>query len=275
MWVHSNVVRRLSLLLAALPCACSLVLDWDSRRDAAGPPASPDATSPMDAGVVDAPGDPTGGSDASDGGCPPGMVAATGYCIDATEVTNAAYAEFLAANVDPKTQPAKCAANTTFTPAGSTFTANDLPVVNVDWCDAFAYCAWAGKRLCGKIGGGSLDTLNARNGSQWFEACSMSGARTYPYGTSYDEDACQTDADRPVAVGSKASCTGALPGLFDMSGNVAEWEDACESDGPGARCAVRGGSFESEEPSESSCAAQGSQPRNEQNREVGFRCCTP
>jgi hypothetical protein len=33
----------------------------------------------------------------------------------------------------------------------------NFPITNVDWCDAYAYCAGIGKRLCGKIGGGTLD----------------------------------------------------------------------------------------------------------------------
>ena len=40
----------------------------------------------------------------------------------------------------------------------------DYPVVNVSWCDAYAYCASHEKRLCGKVGGGALEVMTPKNG---------------------------------------------------------------------------------------------------------------
>ena len=51
-------------------------------------------------------------------------------------------------------QPSFCAWNTDFTPSAAwppAPTQANHPVVWVDWCDAFAYCAGAGKRLCGPL----------------------------------------------------------------------------------------------------------------------------
>ena len=115
------------------------------------------------------------------------------FCIDTTEVTRAEYRDFLLATAgDAAGQRATCAWNDSFAPAArgcpvSTFqpeTQGDRPVVCIDWCDAVAYCAWAGKRLCGQIGGGSLPGFfggafdPAR--SQWHAACTRNGARAYP-----------------------------------------------------------------------------------------------
>src|SRR5262249_39830790 len=74
------------------------------------------------------------------------------FCIDATEVTNAQYAAFLATNPQTSLQPARCTSwNGTYAGAyvGPLTGRDDYPVVGVTWCDAFAYCKWAGKRLCG------------------------------------------------------------------------------------------------------------------------------
>lgn len=70
------------------------------------------------------------------------------YCMDATEVTNADYAAFLAANPPTSGQVAWCAWNTSYLPPfGWPATGKENhPVVRVDWCDARAYCKWAGKR---------------------------------------------------------------------------------------------------------------------------------
>lgn len=44
------------------------------------------------------------------------------------------------------------------------------------------------------------------------------------------------------AVGSFAACVGGVPGLYDMSGNLGEWGDACAANtGENDYCQVRGG----------------------------------
>ena len=76
------------------------------------------------------------------------------------------------------------------------------------------------------------------NTSAWFLACSHGAEqRAYPYGNTFETASCngcayeatcgQVVYNLTTPVGSLASCAGGYPGLFDMSGNVEEWEDAC------------------------------------------------
>ena len=182
--------------------------------------------------------------------CAPESV--TKYCIDRTEVTQSQYAKFLAAAVSPVFQGGECVLNQTFVPSADTggctpssFDASanpDHPVVCVDWCDASKYCEWAGKRLCGGIGGiqvgGYQDSAKV---SQWFNACSGSGTR-FPYGPDYEPETCNGAdyaAGSTIPVGGAEACAGVGPpfnAVYDMSGNVREWTDECIAVGP-ALCA--------------------------------------
>jgi hypothetical protein len=236
-----------------------------------------DATIAIDASATDGStkdGSPIASSDAGFDRCKglpgPPMVVARGiaslsgpslsYCIDSTEVTQAQYAQFLAAKPSLGGQPATCGGNTSYAvdpkcvvPYTPTTTGN-YPVVCVNWCDAYMYCLWAGKRLCGRIGGGPNEFTAYTNGtlSQWYAACGEGagdgGPGRYPYGFLYDAGACN-GADKGVnialPVGSLATCEGSFPGLFDMSGNVEEFEDCCSTtaDASISQCRVRGGSY--------------------------------
>lgn len=239
---------------------------------------------PGDGGTA-ADGAPSGDAgDAGLGGCPSGMVKAPAggdtYCIDATEVTNAAYSKFLAANPSVESQPDECKWNDDFKPASFPVAAGEEghPVVEVDWCDAHAYCAWAGKRLCGRIGGGSLafSAFDDPKKSQWFNACSQGGARQYPYVGTFDENACNGsghNANEPVAVMSMPTCEGGMGGVFDMSGNVLEWEDACDgATGRNDLCRLRGGSYQGDKTT-LQCAYPEQSARGKGYPTVGFRCC--
>ncbi len=242
--------------------------------------------------------------------CPPGTtnrvssqipLAAGGfYCIDHAEVRNSDYKAFLDANPGaPSGQIAACAFNTDYAPLVSATCSQydptnkpNIPIACVDWCDAAAFCKWDGKHLCGKIGGtanAQADFVDASK-SAWYRACSHAGTYDYPYGNAYNGDLCagvdNTSAVHPLAT-PQTSCVGGYDDLYDMSGNVAEWEDSCNgTSGATDTCLDRGGSYLD------SSAAVGQSPslqcnsnvhgspqiaakaRNTRDREIGFRCCS-
>ncbi len=227
--------------------------------------------------------------------CPTGMVIAPAagggaYCIDKYEVTYEDYTAFWNNNPVAKQAPECTSSNTTFTPPknwplppGKT---NKYPITNVDWCDAYAYCNWAGKRLCGKVGGGAAvyTSFADHTQDQWYNGCSA-GANTYPYGSAFDKDLCiganwsfsgfsvdTYPGTRTAPTFPAQFCQGASPGLFDMSGNVAEWENSCAGSGASDNCRIRGGSYLSPD-ADLACAANRSGARDATFDDVGFRCC--
>jgi formylglycine-generating enzyme len=229
-----------------------------------------------------------------------------GYCIDSTEVTRAQYAAWLSASPSTDGQIAICTWNTTFVPDAACLgsesnptyacltNCDNHPQVCVDWCDATAYCRAMGKRLCGKIGGGSNGASLSLSESQWYNACaSHDAANRYPYGADYDPKACNgwdlwyptTFVTPPYEYlttpgGSLSTCQSSVPGyqgVFDLSGNVAEWEDSCSSESGSSPLAVgcytRGGSF-SVNTSLLRCNSETLTQRLVADVNIGFRCCS-
>jgi formylglycine-generating enzyme required for sulfatase activity len=205
------------------------------------------------------------------------------FCIDSTEVTRADYQAFVDAEPSLSLQPACCSWNTSYykPPATPLPGPDDVPAVFVNWCDAAAYCAWAGKRLCGKIGGGSLTGPESVDpmASQWLYACTQGGLKKFPYGSSADDTACVTfdhkgGAQQLEPVGTAPGCVGGFPGLFDMSGNAGEWDDSAvvAECGETDLVAMRGGSY-GNIAEEADCAMRTSTTRLTASNLGGFRCC--
>jgi hypothetical protein len=143
------------------------------------------------------------------------------------------------------------------------------PWTYVSYAVAGAACAASGKRLC--------------TGDEWQWACEGALTRTYPYGGSYEPDACNgadhhtaDDADGGVENGVLA--TGSLPGcrsdqdIFDLSGNVKEWVDQ-----PGNSAmirVIRGGSFESPRLGLTCQTTLSQAQASTVLPGLGFRCCS-
>ncbi len=172
----------------------------------------------------------------------------TRFCIDSTEVTNAHYAAFLSTSPKTTGQPDVCGGNATYGPA-DTRSFDDIaqqqyPVAFVDLCDARAFCAWAGKRLCGHIGGGALQSDADRidpAASQFMYVCTKGGTQLYSYGTTYRPGICNAGGGgaQPMVVGACGDCQGGFPGVFDLVGNVGEWTDDCANATEGGGIPVR------------------------------------
>jgi len=199
------------------------------------------------------------------------------YCIDATEVTNAAYSAFLATNPSTTMLPAPCAQKTSFVPGLPIDPARpNYPVTQVDWCDAWSFCAAAGKHLCGRIGGGNtlggVETGDAHK-SEWYNACSRGGSQLYPYPGMYSPGLCvdrQYQTPRPV--GTSTRCVGGYSGIFDMSGNLGEWENECTTGAGGDQCGTRGGNY-NDQTTLLTCTSVIARNRTQRFNAVGFRCC--
>ncbi|MDB4939144.1 MAG: pyoverdine responsive serine/threonine kinase [Labilithrix sp.] len=305
MRVRSTLV--LAVAAATSLAACSLLVDTSGLHDGAADGDAADGA-PDSATVDDGPSDTTsddGGTDApvavdANAPCPSGrgptmvrIVATNGsFCIDTTEVTNAHWVAFLAEKeTDTSGQAPMCTWNTSFVPKNTpnpnlvvwpvAASRSAEPIANVDWCDARAYCAWAGKRLCGRIGGGPAaftDPGNATTG-EWMNACSAGGVRVFPYGATY-KPVCNDGnhgVDAAIATGSLPDCRGGNDAVFDMSGNVEEWEDACDgTSAPIDTCQRRGGSFTDGNGGVSfrcDTPFKPAQTRNRGDIDVGVRCC--
>ena len=231
-----------------------------------------------------------------------------GYEIDATEVTRAQYEAWLATSPSASEQLAYCAWNTNFAPLEACTSASACkgtgcgrqPQVCVDWCDARAYCKGVGKHLCGKIGGGANGYNDHANASlsQWFRACSANGQNKYPYGGTYQEEACNgVDNDATGCTGGSSNCTGdcrcatvevatlggcassvtGYDGIYDLSGNAFEWEDSCYGTADHDACRARGGSFSDDSSSGYNslrCAFDVGRYRDKPEPDLGFRCCS-
>jgi formylglycine-generating enzyme required for sulfatase activity len=213
----------------------------------------------------------------------PTLIDAGAFCIDATEVTQGQYSAFLAASVPVASQPATCQWNTSFAPTAGydPVGSRDRPVVFVDWCDARAYCAWANKRLCGKIGGGagSAGARTDAQQSQWFAACTNNGdGRSFPYGgVTFQRGACNTDAvsTASASVATYPGCQGGIPGVYDMSGNIGEWTDECDAENANPAltvCERRGGDYDNPA-ANSTCMYLSPAARSTATETKGFRCC--
>ncbi len=147
---------------AAALTACSVLVGLNGlagTADAAAGDAQAADASAEGASSTDASQTLDGGVDGATNDCPSTageMIRVDGYCIDATEVTNDEYGKFIVAkNGNTAGQPTACAWNTAYAPSCAQLVKTaKSPVSCIDWCDAYAFCAWAGKRLCGRIGGG-------------------------------------------------------------------------------------------------------------------------
>ena len=211
----------------------------DAATDVPAPPPPDTRADASDAAPSD------GAMDAGDG--PPATCKGTAgpdpinidgkFCIDSSDVTNSQYADFLAhASPSTITQPARCAWNMTFVPdswAGATGQ-EDLPVVAADFCDAWSYCNWAGKRLCGRVGHGAGTLTDVLDG-EFYYACHGGALHqyAYSYGDTYDATFCDTAGFHIDRVKSNTNCvSNVYPGLYDLNGNLEHWLDMCEISQP-------------------------------------------
>ena len=149
------------------------------------------------------------------------------FALDETPVTNAQYAQFLAATKYKPRHPENFLKHWSdgAPPEGK----EHHPVVYVDLDDARAYAQWAGKRLPTE--------------EEWQYAAQGREKREYPWGEKMEPGRCNdgsTGATTPV----KTFPEGRSPfGCYDMCGNVWHWTESVRHDGRTRFCIVRGGAW--------------------------------
>ena len=206
------------------------------------------------------------------------------YYVDKYEVTNAQYWEFLE-YIERTSDHSKCSPseplNKNHIPGNSYrgyeykyYNYPDYPVTRIDWYDAYAYAAWAGKRLPTE--------------AEWEKAARGTDGRRFPWGNVWEIKYCNvgTSANLPITVGSYEQGK-SVYGCYDMSGSVSEW---CSDwyhpeyyhnspkknpkgplEGTGKRI-IKGGSMFAQNVYKLRCSVRMFGEPSDRNKSVGFRC---
>lgn len=197
-----------------------------------------------------------------------------GYFIDECETTNGRYAAFLEwmkrTGDHSKCDPNE-GRNKNHTPhywEHPDFRDPNKPVVGIDYYDAVAYAAWAGKRLPTE--------------KEWEKAARGSDGRTYPWGDDWQpyekrlnwgDTNGESDGWRQTAPAGSFAEGRSIYGCFDMAGNVWEWTSDLSSS-RGTQRIVKGGSYLTKDLCRT-WERDFQEPYQYLLKDVGFRCvCT-
>jgi formylglycine-generating enzyme required for sulfatase activity len=242
----------------------------DIRRDAVAranaKPVDPRHVPPSDASGewVDVPGGLfRSGADAV-------SVDVPAFRIQRAEVTNASFARFLddcpvGDICGPRDLP------TYWEDADYLARHPDLPVVQVTWSDAAAYCQWAEARLPTAL--------------EWEKAARGTDGRPFPSGSSIDpaainllgsdNRAAKQKADRQMpawAVTDPRYARDKSPyGVLGMAANVSEWTASAAEEEPSLRYAA-GASWDSWDLSDARAYTRIPKNPNDRSSSLGFRC---
>jgi tRNA A-37 threonylcarbamoyl transferase component Bud32 len=138
--------------------------------------------------------------------------------------------------------------------------AGAIPATKVDWAEAMKLCENAGKHLCSE--------------AEWESACQGTAGRAYPYGAKLEKGRCVSKSKkvkRAAVAGSRPRCVSPA-GVFDLSGNVAEWTASPLREGAPQRV-TRGGSFGQSDARLACGARDYSLPGLGGATHLGLRCC--
>lgn len=134
-----------------------------------------------------------------------------------------------------------------------------VPQVKVSWLEAKRSCEKLHKRLCSE--------------TEWEKACKGPGQLRFPYGNAFDANACGTEdaagKDRALSSAGRYSRCRSGYGVYDLSGNAAEW--TASAYGGGGKV-VKGGAFNKQDYA-ARCSARKNAGASNRSAEVGFRCC--
>lgn len=123
---------------------------------------------------------------------------------------------------------------------------------------------------------GASDSCFSKNkrlctADEWTIACMGPYSWRYPYGQAYEQYACSTHDTTFRVSGSRPECRSFF-GVYDMSGNLAEWTDTKSIENRQFYY-VKGGFWESGPQSNCTDKRYSYYPQNRHNP-VGFRCCS-
>ena len=136
------------------------------------------------------------------------------------------------------------------------YTSNNtrLPKVNINFNGAKNLCFKSGKRLC--------------TPREWKRACKGTRGSMFPYGKNFDPKKCNTEdsneEERRIRPSGSFKTCRSSGGVYDMSGNVAEWTSDKR---------VFGGYYASFD-EEASCIDGFRRSPSSRRSYIGFRCCS-